>query len=144
MILSVLQSRSVGPLYISFGPLIALRDEIYSVRNPTPEAPPRPPAWRAPITKKQQQRSQKRIQNKVCRAHFEKCPVSFLFPHSFTLALSSPGPTLLTNTQPKDATVSVESRSASVDRRNPDWSILVSFNFVCGFWMCRRRAPPAS
>ena len=29
----------------------------------------------------------KNVQNKVCRAHFEKCPVSFLFPHSFTLAL---------------------------------------------------------
>jgi hypothetical protein len=31
-----------------------------------------------------------------------------------------------------------------IDRRNSDWPILVSFHFVCGFWMCCSRAPPAS
>jgi hypothetical protein len=35
------------------------------------------------------------------------------------------------------------------DRRNPDWPILFSFfsfffHFVCGYWMCRGRASPAS
>ena len=100
-------SRSVGPLYISCGPLVALRDGIYSVRNPTPEAPP--PGVASPRRegrwvghKKQRQRSQKTFRTKFV-GHTLRSALSLFSFHTLSLwPFSSPGPTHLTNTQPKE------------------------------------------
>ena len=100
-------SRSVGPLYISCGPLVALRDGIYSVRNPTPEAPPpgvasrrREGRW---VGHKKTTAKKPKTSRTMFVGHTLRSALSLFSFHTLSLwPFSSPGPTHLTNTQPKE------------------------------------------